>query len=1016
VKTPTPLADEAQRLRFIETQGKNISVIAPAGVGKTHTIVLRIVKIAQQPPEIAADRLSRLVVVTYSVRAAQEMQQRARAAIRAANVSPSVQRAFQQIFFGTIHSYCVRLLDRFGHYLGLPSPAMLLEDHDECWNRFLVRGLGPETEPSDDLRDIFHFFAPQKLYALGREISPGPVAKTGPPPLLEPGPLLGFPLAGVKHAGSRKSLEKALARVRLWHAAWGKGNRFHPLPKCPDTNQAEFVELWRTTFSPLHDWLREAAFAFGLGIAIAYADFRLSEALMTYNDQVRLALRLLDEPEVRRELAAERLSILLDEAQDTDPLQFQVLLRVAGVGAETAQTDDQSFCIVGDFQQAIYVPRSDLGFYRQTHDELIAGPRGAQSRFEVTFRCDRAIIDFVNEIFPKVLHGKDDQAPFFPLSARADAGEGRVARLPCPDEPEHAAGNKINAETRAGHEARFLAEELKRRGPAGVGATSWSQVAILCPRKKWLQQIAEELRNAKIPVQLHSSDETQKDLTPGAWLTALVWVTAHPEDAFEIAGVLREIFGVADDAMAIFTHGDGEKLRLDRSAAEIPLDPVLAGALRVLRELVARASALPVHRTLEEIIARTGLRERLRAIDDFEFEDADENLDKVLATILDHATKGATLAAVAQELRNGLAQACPEEEEIRDAVQLLTSYKAKGLEWQTVIVPFFFRDIGEKSTPYPRLVRGEEGREMIFRDAGDYATFKPFVDKRTRQQLQRLLYVVCTRARNTLILIDDRQLYDGQHKKGGWSAAELLGFPEGENRGTWEGLPESFGPSLAAKSDPEPAAKKSLETIFPPKSKKEVDAAVARAGEISRRTTPHALAQYAKADAEPEVETEFEEKPAPDNPGILYGTWWHEFTEGVPWEKPVEAWRTHFARAVRLAPEPERAAREWELFLASDLAVRLREPGLVIHRELPFLWPKSARECREGVMDLAIYAPEKSEWEVIDWKTNKSGGEELAEIYRGQIEAYVEALRGMLQMPVRGSLYITASGRWLPFG
>jgi ATP-dependent exoDNAse (exonuclease V) beta subunit len=1008
----TPLADEAERSRFIETQGKNISVIAPAGVGKTHAIVSRIVKIAgHDSVEIAQDRLSRLVVVTYSVRAAQEMQQRARAAIRAANVPPSVQRAFQQVFFGTIHSYCVRLLDRFGHYLGLPSPAALLEDHTECWNRFLVRGLGPETEPPDDLRDIFHFFAPHKLYALGREISPAPVAAVGSPPVLELGPLLGFPLAAVKHAGSRKSLEKALARVRLWNAAWMKGNRFHPLPKCPDTNQAEFVELWRATFSPLHDWLREAAFAFGRGIANAYAEFRLSEALMTYEDQVRLALRLLDEPEVRRELAAERLSILLDEAQDTDPQQFEVLLRVAGVAPEPAQTDDQSFCVVGDFQQAIYVPRSDLGFYRSTHEKLIAGTRGGQSRFAVTFRCDRAVIDFVNRIFPEILHGQDDQAPFSPLSPRADAGEGRVARLPCPNEPEHAAGNKINAETRARHEARFLAEELRRRGPAGVGASDWSQVAILCPRKKWLQVIAQALRAANVPEQLHSSEETQNDLASGAWLTALVWVVAHPEDAFEIAGVLREIFGVADDTMADFTRGNGERLRLDRAAIDLPAEPVLAEALRVLRELAAQAGELPVHRALEEIVARTGLREKLRAIADFEFEEADENLDEFLAAILDRAAKGATLAEVAEELRSGLARPRPEEEEIRDAVQLLTSYKAKGLEWQTVIVPFFFRDIGEKSTPYPRLVRGGKDGEMIYRDASDYAVIKPFVERRTSQQLQRLLYVVCTRARQTLIFVDDRALFDGQQKRGGWSSAELLGFTDGVNRAAWEALPESFGATPAAKAAPAP--RKYAETFFPPKSQRDVAAAVAHAGDISRRITPHTLARHASTDAEPEVEMEFEEKPAPDNPGIHYGTWWHEFTEGVPWEKPVAAWHEHFGRAVRLAPEPERAAREWELFLRSRLATRLRESGLIIHRELPFLWPKNAGECLEGVMDLAIYVPAESAWEVIDWKTNQSGGDELEEIYRGQLAAYAEALRGMLQMPVRGSLYLTASGKWL---
>src|SRR5271155_4261955 len=103
------LADQPARSLFVEGHGKNISVIAPAGVGKTRAIVDRIVCLAELPEAQAVDRLPRLVVVTYSVRAAQEMQQRARAALRVEKVPPGVHRAFQQTFFGTIHSYCVRL-------------------------------------------------------------------------------------------------------------------------------------------------------------------------------------------------------------------------------------------------------------------------------------------------------------------------------------------------------------------------------------------------------------------------------------------------------------------------------------------------------------------------------------------------------------------------------------------------------------------------------------------------------------------------------------------------------------------------------------------------------------------------------------------------------------------------------------------------------------------------------------------------------------------------------------------
>ena len=164
------LRDQAERDRFILEQTKNISVIAPAGVGKTRSIVERIVHLARLPEAEAVDRLSRLIVVTYSVKAAQEMQQRARTAIRAAGISPRVQRAFQQTFFGTIHSYCVRLLERFGHYLGLPFPVTLLQDDDDLWNRFLIRGLGPGIFSSMPMYAKYSIFIRRKksLYGAGQ--------------------------------------------------------------------------------------------------------------------------------------------------------------------------------------------------------------------------------------------------------------------------------------------------------------------------------------------------------------------------------------------------------------------------------------------------------------------------------------------------------------------------------------------------------------------------------------------------------------------------------------------------------------------------------------------------------------------------------------------------------------------------------------------------------------------------------------------------------------------------------
>jgi ATP-dependent exoDNAse (exonuclease V) beta subunit len=1013
------LIDQAERDRFVLEQGKNISVIAPAGVGKTTSIVARIVHLAGLPEAEAVDRLARLIVVTYSVRAAQQMQQKARVAIREAAVSMRVQRAFQQTFFGTIHSYCVRLLERFGHYLGLPSPVALLQADNELWNRFLIRGLGQGITQDANLRELFHFYAPEKLYALGKEISPGDEIETEPLPNLDWKRLLDY-RDNALHAATKKSIVKAQEAATRWSEAWARGERFRPLPKCPESEKAAaFAEIWNETFAPLHDWLRAAALAFGRRVANDYEAFRLSEAVMTYDDQVRLALRVLEHPAVRRELASERLSVLLDEAQDTDPRQFEVLRRIAGLGPNLPQTDDQSFCIVGDFQQAIYAPRSDLGIYRRVHDEISVGPRGTSSRLQVTFRCDAAIIDFVNRIFPVVLNHAGGQCAFETLVARDQAGPGQVVRLVCPNEPEQAAGKKISAEKRARHEARFVARKIQELGPAGLGANGWSQVAVLCPRKNWLLEIQRELVELGLPVQLHSSNEQQRDRTPAAWMTALIWVAAHPEDSFEIAGVLREILGVSDSDMALHTGGNGDKLRLDRPAAGG--DGAVETALKNLREACARADAMPLHQAVRQLLEKTHLRERLHSIVEMELENADRELDDFLAVIAGRSAEGATLAELAEELRLGLVQVHPAEEEIRDAIQLLTSHKAKGLEWQAVIVPYVFRTIESKSPPYPRIVSGEEGREIVCRDKADFASqAQAFVTGRERQQLQRLLYVMSTRAKRTLVLIDDEALFAAQTRRAGWSAGELLGFFGAENRGAWTALPET--PSLPAEILSVQSVPGSGAVTLPDLSREDIRQAVEWAGLFPRRITPHALAIHARDvrdEAEPEMQIEQEDDVGvAGGPGILYGTWWHEFVQTIPWQQPAAAWQRKFIAAQAHSPQPERAAREWELFRRSALARWLAEPDRLIQVELPFLWRETGEEaCFEGVMDLAVYTGSESAWRVIDWKTNRiglTGSEGLVEIYRGQIQAYVRALREMLAVEVRGSLYLTQTGDWVP--
>ena len=78
-----------------------------------------------------------LVVVTYTNRAADEMQQRTRQRILEAGLSLEIIEAFNRAFFGTIHSFCVKLLGAHGHHLGLPANLELVTDDEELWNQFV---------------------------------------------------------------------------------------------------------------------------------------------------------------------------------------------------------------------------------------------------------------------------------------------------------------------------------------------------------------------------------------------------------------------------------------------------------------------------------------------------------------------------------------------------------------------------------------------------------------------------------------------------------------------------------------------------------------------------------------------------------------------------------------------------------------------------------------------------------------------------------------------------------------
>ena len=387
-----PLPDQRARDRFITELNRSFSVLAPAGVGKTRAIVDRVVNIATTQTE--AKDLPNLVVVTYTNKAADEMQQRARTALLAHPNGASLMGDFNRAFFGTIHSFCLNVLRTYGHYLGLPGDLDMANDQDEdrLWVEFFRSFVLSDLETGltdDQLRTCFRHLPLQDVVELARHAAPRTAArKLSACPVPDFESVMEFAPDG----RSRKSVESAKERLLRWRKAYESDTDFLPLPEL-SRGGTDFQATWRQAFAPLREWLGHCSSTLAVAVATDYAQFRIRSGRLTYADQIAFVLELLKHPAAGPKLRGLRYRIILDEAQDTDQDQFRVLLEMArppeakGIWIDRGGTPPEPgrFCMVGDPQQSIYGKRADLAFYQTVREQLYrAGVE--ELKFHVTFR------------------------------------------------------------------------------------------------------------------------------------------------------------------------------------------------------------------------------------------------------------------------------------------------------------------------------------------------------------------------------------------------------------------------------------------------------------------------------------------------------------------------------------------------------------------------------------------------------------------------------------------------------
>ncbi|MCY3758423.1 MAG: UvrD-helicase domain-containing protein [Acidobacteria bacterium] len=446
--------------------------------------------------------------------------------------------------------------------------------------------------------------------------------------------------------------------------------------------------------------------------------------------------------------------LLVDEFQDTSQSQYDLLARLIG---DWQPGDGRTLFLVGDPMQSIYGFReAEVGLFLSARANGIAAVRPEPLTLSVNFRSGPGIVDWVNramsEAFPEtenVLTGAVTYEPSVPFEG---GGPDRAVCLHpfLINDPESEARRVIE-----------IIEEAQSKNPCGTTAVLvlarshlFHIVAALRRRGKKFRAVEIDALGER-PVVQDLMSLTRALLQPGdrlAWLSILraPWCGLRLADLDALVNgdsttALWDL--IRDPARRKALSPDG-RTRIDR------LIPLLGNAL-------VRRGRLPVRRRVESLWIALGGPACLETR--AELEDAAATLD-----LLERSTDGMQLldeTGFAEEVARLYA---PSDVEAGEELQLMTIHKAKGLEFDTVILPGLGRLTRHDD---PRLLRWMEYPDAdrsrlllapIPQAAGEKDPLYDYlkgIDWRKRvHENTRLLYVAATRARKGLHLLGHTRL------------------------------------------------------------------------------------------------------------------------------------------------------------------------------------------------------------------------------------------------------------------
>ena len=466
-----------------------------------------------------------------------------------------------------------------------------------------------------------------------------------------------------------------------------------------------------------------------------------ARGVLDFDDLLILTLRLLEDSDVLDRIRRQFDFLFVDEFQDTDRIQARIIDRLARGSSENYEPGKT--IVVGDPKQSIYgFRRADPELYDKMTRALIDG--GAERRvLDKQYRSEPPLLTAINHLFPTILSGGDpDPNVFRPayhplIAARANEhhDDAAVTLLGCACE---------ESEDRYAREAEVIADWVEGRLAADRAkshSTRYRRFAILFRRLTHIDAYLDVF-DRRFPYVLPPT-RVFLDRPAPVDLLAVLRAIAYPTDrGAEISAARSPYFALTDSE--VVAAGDAWGTFMGN-----------------MRDLRSAARHCTVSQLIDLIIDSTDIEDVYRACADGGR--SLRHLQHVRAIAFDYdQTTGGSVRQFVDEIARRRSE--PDEvepalfDETKDAVRILTVHGAKGLEFETVIIPDM-----QFPAPGADAFTVDDPRSLVLRNGiHSLSGFARFSGNRPLREIgglrddaetRRLFYVAVTRARRDVAFL-----------------------------------------------------------------------------------------------------------------------------------------------------------------------------------------------------------------------------------------------------------------------